>query len=166
MSKVPLRPVQLDALVKDHPAAALLWLDIDALLTLRMYYAFDCCMEAATIVSYVLAQHQRRGELDGWIELSVDKLLKTIPSNLFARATVHRACQDMVDLGVLETKPVVRNTARKFRVVPDHLIELLANVDANSPGLTAIASNAGLGTINRAKSMKSVDAVDAMESEK
>ena len=143
MSKIALRPAQLEDLAANHPASALLWYDIDALLTLRLYYALDRSMEAATIVIHVLQFHQKHGDFDGWLELSIDKVLKTLPVNLFTRMTLNRSYNHLLAMGVLEAKPVVRNTARQFRIVPKRLAELLANVDASCPGLTAVVSNAG-----------------------
>lgn len=157
MNKIPLRQAQIQELSRNHPAAALMWHDIDALFVLRLFYALDKSMEAAAIISHILQQHQKNDDFEKWVEVSVDQLIKAFPINLFSRMTLSRTFSDLVDLGVLEVKPVVRNTARQFRVVPERLMELVEKVDASSPGVSTTASKAGWGSINKAKSMVSVE---------
>jgi hypothetical protein len=136
---------------QETPQKALLWHDIDALLTMRIFYAVDCSMEAATLVTNALAFHQRKRGFDDFMESSIDKILKTLPAGLFSQRSLHRAFGDLVEMGVFETKPVVRNTAKQFRLVPERLMELMLAVDSKAPGLTSIPSGAGYGTLHSVK---------------
>lgn len=135
----------------EQPETSLIWHDIDAQFILRLFYAFDGSMAAAMVVAETLKFHRHANSFDSFCGKSVDELVNVFKPASFSKRTLHRAFQDLIAMGVLELKPVVRNTARKYRIVPQALMTLVQPIDDSYPGLTPSLSQAGLGSIATAK---------------
>ena len=149
----------------EQPETSLIWHDIDAHFVLRLFYALDGSMAAAMVVAETLKYHRHANSFDSFCSKSVDELVNVLKPASFSKMTLHRAFQDLIALGVLEIKPVVRNTARKYKIEPQVLMALIQPVDDSYPGLTPSLSKAGLGTLADAKG-KDASAKSRMEAVK
>lgn len=164
-SRVYLRPHQIKEMEMEQPETSLVWHDIDAHFVLRLFYALDGSMAAAMVVAETLKYHRHANSFDSFCGKSVDDLVNVLKPASFSKRTLHRAFQDLVAMGVLELKPVVRNTVRKYKIVPQTLMSLIQPIDASYPGLTPSLSKAGLGTLADAKG-KDASSKSKLEAEK
>lgn len=117
-------------------ASTVLRLEVNAETVLRVMYACDQSLAHTALLLDLLKFHKSSNSIPSWCTRSIDSSISGYPAGRIPRRVAYRAFEDLVEWGVIETKPVVRNTARCYRLVPSEFMNLLNSVPGTLPGMS------------------------------